>query len=281
VIEALLHGKLSREQKNMEDILTSNVFGLMEYLPPEEALFPFLAESSDLVGEHPLAFLRDVKGGAATYTFWPWWPGGEGRRGCEPDVVVEIDTDGRSLLVLVEAKYRSGKSSGADEAEDTPPNDQLAREWDNLRLRAREADREPFLLYVTTDPGRPRSEMEDSVREYRAKRPGDSEPLHMLWLSWRHFPVALGNSEERMIGDLRAVLLRLGLEFFCGFRQFSPISRDAWRFRGVAASFVWDRDPGSIPRAVDWRAWGFRASRPQFGWTEVSSAGRLEWGFRP
>ena len=46
MIHALLNGKLSADQENMEDILTSNVFGLLRYLPPEHGLLPFLAHAS-------------------------------------------------------------------------------------------------------------------------------------------------------------------------------------------------------------------------------------------
>ena len=46
MIEALLRGKLSREQENMEDVLTSNVFGMLQYVAPESGLFPFLAQAT-------------------------------------------------------------------------------------------------------------------------------------------------------------------------------------------------------------------------------------------
>ncbi len=38
MIDALLEGKLSKKQENMEDILTSLVIGTMKYFPPEKAL---------------------------------------------------------------------------------------------------------------------------------------------------------------------------------------------------------------------------------------------------
>lgn len=57
MLVALLHGKLSRDQENMEDILTSNVFGVMRYLPPAIALFPFISKASSPEGVKPLAAL--------------------------------------------------------------------------------------------------------------------------------------------------------------------------------------------------------------------------------
>ena len=38
MIEALLHGKLSCKQENMEDILTSNVFGMLQYFDTSRAI---------------------------------------------------------------------------------------------------------------------------------------------------------------------------------------------------------------------------------------------------
>jgi hypothetical protein len=46
MLSALLLGKSSREQENMQDILTSNVFNILKYLPPERGILPFLAQSA-------------------------------------------------------------------------------------------------------------------------------------------------------------------------------------------------------------------------------------------
>ena len=58
VIPALLHGKLAVKQENMEDILTSNVFGMLEHVRPECGLFQFLAQAKAVEGNcRPLANL--------------------------------------------------------------------------------------------------------------------------------------------------------------------------------------------------------------------------------
>ena len=41
MLQALLNGKLSREQENMEDILTSNVFGLLRYVQPQDGILKY------------------------------------------------------------------------------------------------------------------------------------------------------------------------------------------------------------------------------------------------
>ena len=42
LLQAQLRGKLTVEEERMEDLLTSNVFGSIKYLKPEEGLLPIL-----------------------------------------------------------------------------------------------------------------------------------------------------------------------------------------------------------------------------------------------
>lgn len=109
MLMVLLHGKLSQDQENMEDILTSNVFGVLKYVPPEAALIPFLSKARTLGGEFPLASLSSHS--EVTFEFWPWLEE-PNCTPCEPDLLIRINSlDGKSILILVKAKYRSGKSS--------------------------------------------------------------------------------------------------------------------------------------------------------------------------
>jgi hypothetical protein len=52
MLQAMLRGKLTRSEEGMEDLLTSNTFGVLKYLPPEAALLPFLRCAVNAV--HPL-----------------------------------------------------------------------------------------------------------------------------------------------------------------------------------------------------------------------------------
>ncbi len=180
MIEALLRGKLSREQENMEDILTSSVFGMLQYVAPKLGLFPFLAQATTIAGDRPLGFLKDVCDlGQARfeYDFWPQWPQSE------PDVAIDIQCDVRSPhLIGIEAKFRSGKSSEADEV-DERPNDQFAREWIDLNGRAESRGAQPVLVYLTADVSCPKPEIEAALEEIRRKSIcGAREPL-ICWLS--------------------------------------------------------------------------------------------------
>ncbi len=246
MLQALLKGKLSREQENMEDILTSNVFGLLKYVPPEEGLLNYLALSEDKDGNQPLKYLRslnEVSQNSISYEFWPWWEE-PNCYGCEPDVVIKLEIpDKQDLLVLIEAKYLSGKSSEADESYDAPI-DQLAREWDNLSVKANN-DECPVLIYLTVHYAYPIQDINDAENEYLNKRPERTEPV-IYWLSWRHLYKACENSYHPVLNDIKLLLDRLDLKFFDGVKlEYVQIP---WSFEKV---FDWQKYTGI--QAVNWR----------------------------
>jgi len=245
MLMALLKGKLSREQENMEDILTSNVFGLLQYLSPKDCLLPFLRLAQTPEGNKLLEELPDNTQ-AEPYDFWPSWHE-EGCEGCQPDVVLRLNINGqRRLLVLIEAKYYSGKSSEEDREQECP-NDQLAREWDNLvRVAAREK-REPVLVYLTADMGIPKDEIEVSQREYRVKR---GKQAVIAWISWRHLAGVLSGAQNPSLQDLRKVLERLNLVFFSGFSAIGRAAPVDWTYEGSSLRYGWGIS--TIP-SMKWR----------------------------
>lgn len=240
MIMALLKGKLSREQENMEDILTSNVFGALRYVSPGEALLPFLAQAEDEPGHHPLeGIARDAE---AQYKFWPRW-GLNDSSSCIPDVVIRIDEPtGRRLLILVEAKYWSPKSSEADEGEKL--NDQLAREWDCLTQVAQGQHREPVLVYLTSGVTFPRNDIHAAQVELAQK---SRQRGNMCWLSWQHLFAHVEHTGNIVLQDLAKLLRHMGLTFFTGFSSIPRAAGISWSFfRG----YDW-----SVPGAarIGWR----------------------------
>ena len=241
MLQALLKGKLSREQENMEDILTSNVFGLLKYVPPEEGLLNYLALAEDKDGKY-LGSLNDGSKVSIEYDFWPWWEESN-CIGCEPDVVLKLKLpDKQELLILIEAKYLSGKSSEADELYDAP-TDQLAKEWDNLVIRAG-ASKRPVLIYLTAHYGYPLDEIEDAVREFRRKRPDSARPV-IYWLSWRHLYKVCECSHTPVLADIRCLLERFNFKFFDGVTiEYTHIS---WSFEEI---INWQTSAG--PQSIKW-----------------------------
>jgi len=207
MFEAQLHGKLTIDQENLEDILTSNTFGAFKYVSPKEGLGLFLQKAINPSDNSSLE-LPDIAD--ARYEFWKWLEE-KGCNGCEPDVLIELNhEDGTKTMVLVEAKYRSGKSSEADEGEKC--NDQLAREWENLSLLAKRENARPILIYVTADFALPIHEIKESQEELKSK---GKEPANIYWLSWRYIPEVFKDSADIMLQDLVKLFEeRYGLTFF-------------------------------------------------------------------
>lgn len=232
MLMALLRGKLSREQENLEDILTSNVFGLLKYLPPEEGLFPFLSHAQTLDGRRPLE--GAVSGAEVEYQFWPWYAE-EDCNGCEPDVELRILwPNGRKMRVFVECKYLSGKSSEEDTGQEVietkrePPVDQLARERSNLNCLAERDNAEPVLIYLTGAIGCPREEIEASRRVLWKRSPNAS--FSCCWLSWHQLYEIRPDKPSQILADIKTLLERLNLVFFHGISAFQPVGIIDWRF---------------------------------------------------
>ena len=199
----------------MEDILTSNVVGLFKYMRPEEGILDYVSLAEDGDGKRPLqslSSLREVPHSLIEYKFWPWLEE-QDCYGCEPDVMIKLEIpDKQKLLVLIEAKYLSGKSSEADEVDDTP-TDQLAREWDNLSVMANKSGEHPVLIYLTAHYVYPYQDINDAISEFQEKRQNSVSPV-IYWLSWRHLYKVCENSQHPILNDIKLLLDRLGLKFF-------------------------------------------------------------------
>lgn len=224
---AELRGKISDAanlSERMEDLLTSDTFGCMRYVPSQRLLIPFLRTACSLRGQ-ALPISKTVI--SAHYSFWPWLKS-QGRIPCQPDIVIGLETEGdRIHLVLVEAKYYSGLSS--EESELPEPNDQLARELDNLdsvscaalgwNPQLKVVSRS--LLFITQYMGMPRDLLARSLAEYTRKRHRDGD---IFWTSWRFLPSILEKSLEcetisesiAVLKDMLNLLVRKGLMMFQG-----------------------------------------------------------------
>lgn len=135
------------------------------------------------------------------------------------------------MIILVEAKYKSGKSSEAEDGNRI--NDQLASEWDILISKY--PDAKHYLLYVTADFSYPNKDIEDSQSEFAKKRHGQ---IDIAWISWRKLPTIL-NGNEPIIKDLIKILRKQGLTFFEGI-SIPLIVRIPWTFRkNTTLSFNW------------------------------------------
>jgi hypothetical protein len=236
MIDALLNGKLSPSQENMEDVLTSCVFGAFQHMAPDDGIGRFLQEARGAsVEDRPLNDLVIVE--TPKYTFWPTWVR-EGLQNCEPDVVLSLkDQVGGIWTVLIEVKFRSGKSAYADSNTDHP-TDQLAKEWDHLVRNETYSSSRTVLVYVTSDAIYPRSEIECARQEYDEKRSGTDGyvPFQCYWISWRSLYRILDKVNCTIGRDVRRLALKFGFQEFDGFKTPIAQSTTNWRFD---LSYTW------------------------------------------
>jgi hypothetical protein len=237
MLQAQLRGKLTREEEDMEDLLTSNVFGAISYSLPVEGLIPFLNSLEDSEGDKFSVDLDIIK---VDYSFWPWIEE-ENCNGCEPDVKIEIQLrDMRKLIFFVEAKYFSGKSSEGNE-EYEAPYDQLAREWDNLQEFASIEHGIPFFIYITADLSYPKKSFAESDQDYKRYR---SKGMRMFWTSWQRVVKVFSNRtngylKRDIFSDLVELLRRQGLTFYEGISR-PKITEIKWLFDSQTnSSYDW------------------------------------------
>jgi hypothetical protein len=227
LLQAQLRGKLTREEEDMEDLLTSNVFGAMKYVPIEEGLKRLLLSCEDAKGKPPITSNQILIN--SQYEFWPSINETD-CIGCEPDVLVNLKSStSEKFVVFIEAKYLSEKSSYPDSG--TVPNDQLAREYDNLIKRAEREKATPILLYVTAHMSYPQEVIQESINEFSKKR---LREMKAFWLSWRKLINLFSDSRQAILTDLVEVLRRQGLTFFEGITRPEMIDF-SWSFKkGIA-----------------------------------------------
>lgn len=166
-----------------------------------------------------------------------------------------LETEGSQVhLVLVEAKYYSGLSSEEDERAE--PNDQLARELDNLDVLScttlgwgthlEIASR--TLLFVTQDMGIPRILLAKSLDEYTRKR---HKSGNIYWTSWRFLPSILEESLEKetapenraVLEDMLALLLRKELRMFGGVEPVAEYCTLPEFYRFIPTEYSWPDIP--------------------------------------
>jgi hypothetical protein len=226
---AELKGKISSSGSNitdrLEDLLTSDVFGPLRYLPAKDALIPVLKKAclfsdtkKNLPIEDSLKFQK--------MEFWP----ALGKS--EPDVLIEFD----NATVLIEAKYLSGKSGSYKEYEDEETEyasanaDQLAREFKDLLKLNKTSFSVYVIVYITGHRNLP---FEDFANTQKALLKTDSKLANKFnknayWLSWFEIHSAIKIELERLfkekeqfkcaiLSDIEELLFKKGFRIFNGF----------------------------------------------------------------
>jgi hypothetical protein len=281
VFIAQLNNKLSRAEEDMEDLLTSNIFGTCRYISIEITemwLVPFLQTAIRIDG---IRFTGPEGIVSLNMKFWPWMQE-QDAKGAEPDVLIEIVTsDKRKWLLLIEAKYLSPKSSLAD-YRDRLPTDQLAREMNNLRKIAQLRHFDEYaLFYVTAHTLLPKADITEAINELDEKT-GDGASHRFYWTTWRRLPSILKDaihscegSPGILLGDLQTILLRMGLSFFEGItnREWS-LGESSWVFKLPTKLIIFEWAPISIAK------YHFEGNPVKFLWSTQVPHNKMQWRWK-
>jgi hypothetical protein len=186
----------------VEDILTSDVFGLMSYFPYECLLKPFL---ENLEQKNPQSGFQVPATAPLNIQFWKSfiWPEGLpdlNRESIEPDVVIEWE----NVLLIVEAKFRSA----------TNPKE-LLREYLVGQSEVKSGQK-AFLLLIDKNLSRPdvwknSESAKVTITEYIRTKINELQlsdkfsPEHVatsiLWTNWQSFYALLEDFEQQISGD--------------------------------------------------------------------------------
>jgi hypothetical protein len=213
MIEAEIKGKVP-EVQNKEDILTSNVFGLLKYLNQRDLILQILYQARTLSGK---SFLDSVDFSLEKYIpkfyFWKQIVGYG-----EPDLIIKFEKeDDSALLLCIEVKYYSSKSGEGDD-------DQLLRYFRGMTKFANLSESN-FLgvIYLTKYPSR--KEIAESLNHIQNK--GDIAAEDKLFqLKWTQITEAIESYDKRQLGTVEKMILKdlinyLKYKNLIGFSKFS------------------------------------------------------------
>lgn len=230
-IMAEVKGKISSTGSNindrMEDLLTSNVFQLLRYVPIELGILPILS-SAENSHQEGLRNKFDLPKGVNTVSYYFWrkfdnW---------EPDIFIEIKQNDKILAnVMIEAKYMSGKSGSAtyEEEDGTKTyiahSDQLEKLWHSLK--AHSVHTPYYLLYLTMDWVMPIQSINESIEAIA----DDDCRDYIYWLSWQTIHTTLtkiicknntiiSQPDKVIFKDVIDLLDKKGLKEFAGINIF-------------------------------------------------------------
>lgn len=201
---AEIHGKLSRENENKEDILTSNVFSFFKYTDRSIFLYRFLRSLNLKIA------IEDAIN--AEFNFWPTYVDGT-----EPDLVILVGT----YYLLVEAKYSSGFGQGT-----LTTKHQLVREILGGMYEAKSLDKEFKIIAVTAHYYKPFDIAKDIPSEFH--------PCFQ-WTNWQSIAFFINQTLESnprmpaemwlLANDLYRLLVKKNLRNFEGIKALDAVKK--------------------------------------------------------
>jgi hypothetical protein len=226
---AVIRGKVSSSGTNLtdrlEDLLTSDVFGRLNYLKPEYAIIPILKKIKNSKTGQQIDELSIDHEQEVNYQFWPRI------NSVEPDLFLRVPLlNGKQMAVLIECKHKSGKSPRVVKEEnqtdllELAKSDQLVREYlivEDLKKQYSKA----ILLYITGHSVIPEEELKESAALV-ATLPDKTKNMFYettYWIGWADIWNVL-RAQSRLIepGTQSGLILEdvVNLLSFHGYREF-------------------------------------------------------------
>lgn len=237
MIEAEIHRK-APVIENMEDVLTSNVFGLLKYVDSNIWFPTVLSSISDLSKELGIysSSLDETWGKPIIdhkLSFWKRWSRTEQRGLTEPDLISQIEFDCGSGLVkrgviVWEMKYHSYLG-----------HDQLARELDGL-INEEIADVK-MLVHLAPAGGGSLKDFKTHLNTIAPLASRHNIPvLSYTWEALRKALLAIDNPPS-IIEDLIRYLAVKGFDPFEGFFLDLPpvLKHGSYRFKTATTNWNW------------------------------------------
>ena len=204
---AEIHGKLSRDIENKEDVLTSNVFSFFKYADREIFLYPIIKSLGIDVN------IEDARD--AQFHFWPHL-----EDHTEPDLVLIIGDN----YLLIESKYFSGFGE-----ETQQQKHQLVREIEGGNYEAQNLGKRFYIIAITADYFLKPEISQAIPKEYQSQ---------FRWINWQWIAFMLQQIIEKDLHlsletqlfakDLFQLLLKKhlrnyeGIKTFSGLKKFTP-----------------------------------------------------------
>jgi hypothetical protein len=252
-----------------EDLLTSDVFGALKYLPRDPYLRAVLAGIAKCSQSHLLAQVVEQLSWDTVYkfSFWPSYPTPAGIPGAvtEPDV----ELSGPALRIFFEAKLHSGLGKH-----------QVARQ---LLIGLQQAGSSQFFLVVVTaglaKPRDLRTVPAPDEIPVEVRRQLQENMDRVLWINWSRLmncieaataEISIGNPAlatycKEIVSDLSELMHMRGLGAFHGIGRSSKHQSPGYAMWGQFLTRQEHRFQGIRHAVRNWRAttpmpWRFRAS---------------------
>lgn len=272
MLAAAQHRKCKSKLAMSEDLITSTVFGPLEFLPPRD-LYDFFGVLvlPKLIDKN--LWPKSLSPTTAEIAFWKRFDVPTGGSS-EPDLRIDFKGRDLSLTIIIEVKWGKGSCQHGTEGPENIPN-QLIRQWSTLDPQDQER---AFHIYLVEDKEKARDEIDKIFGE--EEKPGldfssypnvnrDLWRQKLVCLSWRELAYRIAgsitdnswpaqNHLSHWTSQVSDFLSWQGIPTFAGFKYMlleRPIPRPEpiyfWRnfkgFQSISSPFPWPLIPFRDP----------------------------------